>query len=182
MKSSSSVGPRSEKITHFDHERIPERIVHARGSGARGYFQPYKSMAHLTGAAFQYDPKKKTPVFVRYSPVAGGAGAGSGDTSRDARGGDFPEWELSVQAFDQKAADATPTTSLRRPNRLPSTPATLFRASTSTTLSEPVTNVYIRPSFPCALLRLAQLMRFWRWVKSVRACLMIVGRSHGWSL
>ena len=73
-----------EKITHFDHERIPERIVHARGSGAHGYFQPYKSMAALTRAAFLQDPKKKTPVFVRFSTVAGGAG--SGDTPRDVRG------------------------------------------------------------------------------------------------
>ncbi len=73
-----------EKITHFDHERIPERIVHARGSGAHGYFQPYKSMAKLTRAAFLQDPKKKTPVFVRFSTVAGGAG--SGDTPRDVRG------------------------------------------------------------------------------------------------
>ena len=73
-----------EKITHFDHERIPERIVHARGSGAHGYFQVYKPMAQLTRAAFLQDPKKKTPVFVRFSTVAGGAG--SGDTPRDVRG------------------------------------------------------------------------------------------------
>ncbi len=73
-----------EKITHFDHERIPERIVHARGSGAHGYFQPYKSLSKLTRAAFLQDPKKKTPVFVRFSTVAGGAG--SGDTPRDVRG------------------------------------------------------------------------------------------------
>ncbi len=73
-----------EKITHFDHERIPERIVHARGSGAHGFFQPYQSMAKLTRAAFLQDPKEKTPVFVRFSTVAGGAG--SGDTPRDVRG------------------------------------------------------------------------------------------------
>ena len=73
-----------EKITHFDHERIPERVVHARGSGAHGYFQPYKSMAHLTSAAFLQDPKVRTPVFARFSTVAGGAG--SGDTPRDVRG------------------------------------------------------------------------------------------------
>ena len=51
-----------EKITHFDHERIPERIVHARGSGAHGYFQPTKSLAKFTKAAFLQDPKKKTEV------------------------------------------------------------------------------------------------------------------------
>src|SRR6202161_4604018 len=73
-----------EKITHFDHERIPERIVHARGSGARGYFQPYKSMKHVTSANFLSDPKIKTPVFVRFSTVAGGAG--SVDLPRDVRG------------------------------------------------------------------------------------------------
>jgi catalase len=64
-----------EKITHFDHERIPERIVHARGSGAHGYFQPYKSMKHVTSANFLSDPKIKTPLFVRFSTVAGGAGS-----------------------------------------------------------------------------------------------------------
>ena len=73
-----------EKITHFDHERIPERIVHARGSAAHGYFQPYKSMSHLTKAAFLSEPKVKTPVFARFSTVAGGAG--SGDLARDVRG------------------------------------------------------------------------------------------------
>ncbi len=73
-----------EKITHFDHERIPERIVHARGSGAHGYFQPTKSLKHLTHAAFLQDPAKKTEVFARFSTVAGGAG--SVDTPRDVRG------------------------------------------------------------------------------------------------
>ncbi len=73
-----------EKITHFDHERIPERIVHARGSGAHGYFQVYESLADITKAAFLQDPKKKTEVFVRFSTVAGGAG--SGDLPRDVRG------------------------------------------------------------------------------------------------
>ena len=73
-----------EKITHFDHERIPERIVHARGSAAHGYFQPTKSCAHLTKAAFLQDPSKQTPVFARFSTVAGGAG--SGDLPRDVRG------------------------------------------------------------------------------------------------
>ena len=73
-----------EKITHFDHERIPERIVHARGSGAHGYFQVYRPLGRLTKAAFLQDPKKKTEVFVRFSTVAGGAG--SGDLPRDVRG------------------------------------------------------------------------------------------------
>ena len=73
-----------EKITHFDHERTPERIVHARGSGAHGYFQPYESMAKVTRAAFLSDPKVKTPVFVRFSTVAGERG--STDLARDVRG------------------------------------------------------------------------------------------------
>lgn len=73
-----------EKITHFDHERIPERIVHARGSAAHGYFQPYKSLKAITEAGFLSDPEKITPVFVRFSTVQGGAG--SADTVRDIRG------------------------------------------------------------------------------------------------
>src|SRR5687767_564486 len=73
-----------EKITHFDHERIPERIVHARGSGAHGVFQVYDSMAKWTRAAFLQDPAKETPVFVRFSTVAGSRG--STDLARDVRG------------------------------------------------------------------------------------------------
>ncbi|APG17754.1 catalase HPII [Kosakonia radicincitans] len=73
-----------EKITHFDHERIPERIVHARGSAAHGYFQPYRSLSDITKADFLSDPEKITPVFVRFSTVQGGAG--SADTVRDIRG------------------------------------------------------------------------------------------------
>ncbi|HET6979896.1 MAG TPA: catalase [Pyrinomonadaceae bacterium] len=73
-----------EKITHFDHERIPERVVHARGSGAHGYFQVYQSMAEYTKADFLQDPSMRTPVFVRFSTVAGSRG--STDLARDARG------------------------------------------------------------------------------------------------
>jgi catalase len=56
-----------EKITHFDHERIPERVVHARGAAAHGFFQVYKSMAPYTKAKFLQDPSIKTPVFVRFA-------------------------------------------------------------------------------------------------------------------
>ncbi len=73
-----------EKVTHFDHERIPERVVHARGSGAHGYFQVYENMSHLTKAHFLSDPELVTPVFVRFSTVAGFRG--SADTVRDVRG------------------------------------------------------------------------------------------------
>jgi len=73
-----------EKMAHFDRERIPERVVHAKGAGAHGYFQVYKSMAGYTKARFLQDPKKKTPIFVRFSTVAGGRG--SADTVRDPRG------------------------------------------------------------------------------------------------
>src|ERR1700722_13548775 len=73
-----------EKITHFDHERTPERIVHARGAGAHGYFQPYRSMKKFSKAAFLNDPKVQTPVFVRFSTVAGERG--STDLARDVRG------------------------------------------------------------------------------------------------
>lgn len=73
-----------EKITHFDHERIPERIVHARGSGAHGIFKLNKSLAKYTKAKFLNDVDKETPVFVRFSTVAGSAG--STDLARDVRG------------------------------------------------------------------------------------------------
>jgi len=73
-----------EKITHFDHERIPERIVHARGSAAHGYFELTHSLARYTTAQILSDTGKKTPVFTRFSTVAGGAG--SVDTPRDVRG------------------------------------------------------------------------------------------------
>ncbi|QDV67989.1 Catalase C [Rosistilla carotiformis] len=89
-----AVGPRGpqlledfilrEKITHFDHERIPERVVHARGYAAHGYFQCYESHGHLTKASFLQDPSVKTPVFCRFSTVAGSEG--SHDTARDVRG------------------------------------------------------------------------------------------------
>jgi catalase len=73
-----------EKITHFDHERIPERIVHARGSGAHGYFECYKPLTKYSKAAPFAEKGKVTPVFVRFSTVAGERG--SADTSRDVRG------------------------------------------------------------------------------------------------
>jgi catalase len=73
-----------EKITHFDHERIPERIVHARGSAAHGVFEVYESMAKYTKAGFLQVPGKQTPVFVRFSTVAGSRG--STDLARDVRG------------------------------------------------------------------------------------------------
>lgn len=73
-----------EKITHFDHERIPERIVHARGSAAHGYFECYESQSKLTRASLFAAKGKRTPVFVRFSTVLGERG--STDTARDVRG------------------------------------------------------------------------------------------------
>ena len=73
-----------EKMTHFDQERIPERVVHARGFGVHGYFQVYEPMGEYTMAKFLQDPSVKTPVFVRYSTVVGSRG--SADTVRDVRG------------------------------------------------------------------------------------------------
>jgi catalase len=87
-----------EKITHFDHERIPERIVHARGSGAHGYFEAYKALPNLTRATVFAEAGKKTPLFVRFSTVAGERG--SADTARDVRGfavkfySDEGNWDL----------------------------------------------------------------------------------------
>jgi catalase len=73
-----------EKITHFDHERIPERVVHARGSGAHGYFECHESLRDITMAAPFSEKGKRTPVFVRFSTVVGERG--STDTARDVRG------------------------------------------------------------------------------------------------
>jgi catalase len=73
-----------EKIFHFDHERIPERVVHARGYGAHGYFETYKSLARYTRADIFQRAGEKTPAFVRFSTVAGSKG--SFDLARDVRG------------------------------------------------------------------------------------------------
>ncbi len=73
-----------EKITHFDHERIPERIVHARGAAAHGYFELTESLQEFTKAKFLTQVGKKTPVFTRFSTVAGSRG--STDLARDVRG------------------------------------------------------------------------------------------------
>ena len=87
-----------EKITHFDHERIPERIVHARGSAAHGYFECTEAITGLTMAAPFAEAGKRTPVFVRFSTVAGERG--SADLARDVRGfavkfySDQGNWDL----------------------------------------------------------------------------------------
>jgi catalase len=73
-----------EKITHFDHERIPERVVHARGSGAHGYFECYQPLSSVTSASLFAEAGKRTPVFVRFSTVVGERG--STDLARDIRG------------------------------------------------------------------------------------------------
>lgn len=73
-----------EKITHFDHERIPERVVHARGSGAHGIFKLHRSLSDYTSAGIFTDTHRETPVFVRFSTVAGSRG--STDMPRDVRG------------------------------------------------------------------------------------------------
>src|SRR5207237_7473873 len=72
-----------EKIFHFDHERIPERVVHARGFGARGYFEDYASLADITEADLFQRAGQKTPDFVRFATVAGNQG--SADLAHDAR-------------------------------------------------------------------------------------------------
>ncbi|KAL0059144.1 hypothetical protein AAF712_014116 [Marasmius tenuissimus] len=72
------------KITRFDHERIPERVVHARGAAAHGYFESYKDWSDITAASFLNKAGKQTPVFTRFSPVTGSRG--SADTVRDVRG------------------------------------------------------------------------------------------------
>ena len=73
-----------DKLTHFDHERIPERVVHARGAAAHGFFKLYKPLSQYTSAVFLQDPTIETPVFVRFSTAIGSRG--SADTVRDVRG------------------------------------------------------------------------------------------------
>ena len=73
-----------EKLFHFDHERIPERVVHARGFGAHGYFENYESLSDITKADIFQRAGEKTPAFVRFSTVAGNKG--SADLARDVRG------------------------------------------------------------------------------------------------
>jgi catalase len=73
-----------EKINRFDHERIPERVVHARGSGAFGTFKMHKSLEQYTSAKVLTDTSRTTPTFLRFSTVLGSRG--SADTVRDVRG------------------------------------------------------------------------------------------------
>ena len=93
-QNSLRVGPRGpatledfhlrEKIFHFDHERIPERVVHARGFGAHGFFENYGSLSRITSADLFQREGERTPAFVRFSTVAGNKG--SADLARDVRG------------------------------------------------------------------------------------------------
>jgi len=93
-QNSLKIGPRGptlledfhfrEKIFHFDHERIPERVVHARGYGAHGFFENYKSLSKYTRADLFQREGERTPAFVRFSTVAGSKG--SADLARDVRG------------------------------------------------------------------------------------------------
>ncbi|MBV8452157.1 MAG: catalase [Deltaproteobacteria bacterium] len=93
-QNSLKIGPRGpvlledfhfrEKLFHFDHERIPERVVHARGFGVHGFFENYESLASITKADLFQRPGEKTPAFVRFSTVAGSKG--SADLARDVRG------------------------------------------------------------------------------------------------
>lgn len=73
-----------EKLAHFNHERVPERVVHAKGAGAHGVFKVTKDVSGLTKAKFLSEVGKETPVFLRFSTVAGELG--SADTVRDPRG------------------------------------------------------------------------------------------------
>ena len=74
-----------EKITHFDHERIPERVVHARGAAAHGVFRAYGNAAPVTMAGFLAEADKETPVFVRFSTVLGSKGSADGSTHTSIR-------------------------------------------------------------------------------------------------
>jgi catalase len=73
-----------DKLAHFDHERIPERVVHAKGAGAHGYFEVTHDITHLCKAKFLSRIGKRTPIFIRFSTVGGERG--SADSNRDPRG------------------------------------------------------------------------------------------------
>ena len=93
-----------EKIFHFDHERIPERVVHARGFGAHGYFENYDSLAEVTRADIFQRSGEKTPAFVRFSTVAGNKG--SADLARDVRG-------FAVKLYTNRATGTSSETTFR---------------------------------------------------------------------
>ncbi len=93
-----------EKIFHFDHERIPERIVHARGYGAHGYFENDESLSDLTTADLFQKPGTRTPAFVRFSTVAGSKG--SADLARDVRG-------FAVKLYTSRATGTSSATTSR---------------------------------------------------------------------
>lgn len=118
-----------EKIAHFDRERIPERVVHAKGAGAFGFFIPYQSMASLTKANFLQDPEKKTPVFVRFSIA--GSSVGGADTVRDIRG--FAVKFYTEEGNYDLVGNHIPVFPLRDPLQFPD----LFHALKP----DPVTNV-----------------------------------------
>ena len=88
-----------EKVTHFDHERIPERVVHARGSGAHGVFEVYESMRPYTKAKFLQDPNVKTPVFVRFSTVIGFRPSAASGGSVSALGRSMRRQKLAVSSM-----------------------------------------------------------------------------------
>lgn len=110
-----------EKLAHFDRERIPERVVHAKGSGAFGTFRPYRSMRDYTSAAFLQDPSVSTRFLIRFSTVIGSKG--SPDTDRDPRGfavkfytsqGNYDVVGLSLPVFFIRDAMQFPISSIPR--------------------------------------------------------------------
>ncbi len=110
-----------EKLAHFDRERIPERVVHAKGSGAFGTFRPYRSMRDYTSAAFLQDPSVSTRFLIRFSTVIGSKG--SPDTDRDPRGfavkfytsqGNYDVVGLSLPVFLSATPCSFPISSIPR--------------------------------------------------------------------
>ena len=104
-----------EKVTHFDHERIPERVVHARGSGAHGFFECTRPLTELTQASVFAEAGKRTPVFVRFSTVAGERG--STDTARDVRGFAVKFYTDAIDAAAGKRASRGKSTNRGQPRK-----------------------------------------------------------------
>ncbi|KAJ1645912.1 catalase A, partial [Dispira simplex] len=104
-----------DKISHFDRERIPERVVHAKGAGAHGYFEVTHDLSHVTRAKFLHGVGKRTPVFARFSTVGGELG--SADTARDPRG--FALKFYTEEGNYDMVGNNTPVFFIRDPNKFP---------------------------------------------------------------
>jgi catalase len=105
-----------DKLAHFDRERIPERVVHAKGAGAHGFFEVTHDVTRYTRAKYLSSVGKRTPVFVRFSTVGGEKG--SSDVARDPRG--FSVRHYTEEGLYDMVGNNTPIFFIREPEKFPS--------------------------------------------------------------